>query len=518
MPILKNFMSDKPKALVYNRVSSDRQKNEGHGLESQEHRCREYAAHQGYEVEKVFKDSFTGGGDFMKRPAMAEMLAYIDSKPHREYVVIFDDLSRLARDVVAHIKLRAAFNVRNVTPLCLNYNFDDSPEGEYSEIIMAANAQLFRKQNKRQVIQKQKARLEAGYWPFYPPPGFKHQKHPLHGKLLTADEPKASIIKEALEGFASGRFQEQIDVLNFLRAMGFNKGVRDGKIYLETVKRMLKRVLYAGYVEYVEWDVARRKGHHTGLVSLETYQKIQDKLNGSTVTFKRKDLNEDFPLRGLVNCASCHKPFTASWSSGRNTKFPYYRCKTVGCIEANKSIRREDIESGVETLLRNVRPRQEVLDYAKARLLSKWNKKVEEVSIRKQNREKELAGIRQEIRDYTVLAGKASSEKVRQAYESKLAELIDAELVLEEKVNNPELKQMDFGTAIESVFAYLKNPYEKWANGDMTEKRLLMGLIFSEKLEYDRNTGFGTASLALPLKAFEVIATSETVGCGDGAN
>ena len=66
------------KSLLYCRVSSIRQSSEGHGLDSQEHRCREYASQKGYIVEKVFRDSFTGGGDFMKRPAMSEMLGYID--------------------------------------------------------------------------------------------------------------------------------------------------------------------------------------------------------------------------------------------------------------------------------------------------------------------------------------------------------------------------------------------------------------------------------------------------------
>src|SRR5437870_11374933 len=94
-------------ALTYCRVSSDRQKKEGHGLDSQEHRCREFAIQKGYgEPERVFPDSFTGGGDFRLRPAMRELLAYIDSKPYNRYVVIFDDLKRFARDTEFHLQLR----------------------------------------------------------------------------------------------------------------------------------------------------------------------------------------------------------------------------------------------------------------------------------------------------------------------------------------------------------------------------------------------------------------------------
>jgi site-specific DNA recombinase len=178
-------MSNKPvKALIYCRVSSERQKNEGHGLDSQEYRCREYARFRGYEVEKVFKDSYSGGGDFMKRPAMSELLAYSDKHFDNNYTVIFDDLSRFARDTVFHIQLRRAFKVRGLTPECLNFSFDDSPEGKFAETVLAASNELDREKNRRQVSQKMKARLEKGYWTFpAPPPGYTFKKDPIHGKV-----------------------------------------------------------------------------------------------------------------------------------------------------------------------------------------------------------------------------------------------------------------------------------------------------------------------------------------------
>src|SRR3989344_8156423 len=111
------------KALIYARVSSERQKTEGHGLDSQEHRCRELASSKGYEVEKVFRDSFSGGGDYTKRPAMTEMLTHMDAKPYNSYVVIFDDLKRLARDTEQYLKLKKALQTRRATVECPNFVF-----------------------------------------------------------------------------------------------------------------------------------------------------------------------------------------------------------------------------------------------------------------------------------------------------------------------------------------------------------------------------------------------------------
>ena len=97
------------KALIYCRVSSVQQKTEGHGLESQEHRCTAYANQKGYKIEKVFRDSFSGGGDFLKRPAMVDLLHYAEKNLIAGYIVIFDDLKRFARDTEFHLKLRSTF-------------------------------------------------------------------------------------------------------------------------------------------------------------------------------------------------------------------------------------------------------------------------------------------------------------------------------------------------------------------------------------------------------------------------
>src|ERR1019366_9448797 len=97
---------NKTSALIYCRVSSQKQKTEGSGLESQEQRCREYAYSKGYQIEAVFKDSYTGGGDFMNRPAMSLLIGYLDNHKYKQYIIIFDDLKRFARDTEFHLKLR----------------------------------------------------------------------------------------------------------------------------------------------------------------------------------------------------------------------------------------------------------------------------------------------------------------------------------------------------------------------------------------------------------------------------
>ena len=87
---------------------------------------------------------------------------------------IFDDLKRFARDTEFHIKLRQEFKARGARIECLNFKLEDTPEGKFVETIMAAQGELEREQNRRQVIQKMKARVEKGYWVFHPPVGYRY--------------------------------------------------------------------------------------------------------------------------------------------------------------------------------------------------------------------------------------------------------------------------------------------------------------------------------------------------------
>ena len=171
-------------ALIYCRVSDKKQKTQGHGLESQEHRCRQYAEQRGYDVEMVFPDDITGGVDFMKRPGIRAMLAYLDAQKGKPYVVIFDDLKRFASHTEFHLKLRREFAQRGALVECPNFKFEDSPEGVFIETVIAAQGQLEREQNRRQVIQKMTARVEKGCYVFNAPVGYRYERDRVHGKLL----------------------------------------------------------------------------------------------------------------------------------------------------------------------------------------------------------------------------------------------------------------------------------------------------------------------------------------------
>jgi site-specific DNA recombinase len=496
--------------LVYARVSSKKQEREGSGLESQEARCINKLRELKLPYTKSFQDSFSGGGDFMNRPAMRELLSYADSRPHQKFLVVFDDLKRFARDVEFHIKLRAEFRARDIELLCLNYNFDESEEGEFTEIIFAAHAQLERRQNQRQVIQKMKARLELGYWPFAHKKGYDMVKDPLHGKIAVPNKEGLKILKPALEAFARGDFSNRIDFSRHLVEKGYWKK-RSAEKYLDQAKVTLSDPFYAGFVERPEWNVSRRKGRHEPLISITVYEKIQNRLKKPATTSRlRKDITNDFPVRGLVNCV-CGMHMTAAKSKSRSGKYyGYYFCTNLECEHYKKSVPKKLIENGFTNLLKKTKLKDETAKVMKVIFDKVWKEEVSILEHSESTKIKEIEKLDQDIREITNLVRRAKNDHVRSIYEKQIENIALQIEYSQSKIKPANDLLVPYRTALGKATGLLKNPYSIWKTMGIEEQHDLFFFIYDSKLIYHPKEGYRTAKTSTAARLFEDFAAANS--------
>ncbi len=490
--------------LVYARVSSKKQEIEGSGLKSQEDRCVAELASLNIPKEKTFSDSYSGGGDFMKRPAMRELLAYVDAHPHKKYLVVFDDLKRFARDTEFHLKLRAAFKARDVVLRCLNYNFDESPEGRFAETVMAAHAELERHQNRRQVVQKQKARLEAGYWPFNGKKAYVMVKDPAHrGKLAIPHDTEAPLLKEALEGFSTGVFVRRIDACRFLVERGFWKSQRPEK-YIDDFTDMAKDPFYAGYIEYPKWEVPRCTGHHKAIITIETYDRNQKRLRKEELNKRvRIDVSNDFYLRGLIVCGECGSHLTGAWTKGRSKRYPYYICHNKSCPLYGKSIIAEIAETEFNNVLKGqgLKPSVEVL--VKVVFDRVWKETISSLQDKEALLMQDRKRLEEKAKNLADMVIAAKSEYLKKVYEDQLEETArEIEQIDERSIRDIDLS-IPYRTALEKAVGLLRNPYFIWGKLNVEEKQRLFYFIFEQKLPYTRNEGYRTAKIVGYTRLFE---------------
>lgn len=391
-------------------------------------------------------------------------------------------------------------------PECLNFNFEDTPEGEFIETILAAQGQLERKQNRRQVIQKQRARLERGYWPFFPPPGYRTQRDATHGKLLTPDEPRAGIIREAFEGFACGRFERQADVLDFLQKADFFSARASRVGYIQDVTRLLTRAIYTGDIEYGPWSVSRRIGHHEPLVSHDTFERVQAKIEGRERLLTRRDTTEDFPLRRFVVCACCRRPYTASWTTKRSGyRVAYYRCDTAGCEHQNRSARADALHERFLNMLDTVQPPASTLAAAGEALRFFWNGKTAEARNDHQTLDRELGILREDIERTAERLARTRDVNVAAIYEQQLSGLAQREVALRERASR-RTESPDFETALSRVLKYFTDLRDTWLNARPEQREFFMRVVFDGSPAYDRESGFETPVLSLPFRQIRPFA------------
>ena len=491
------------KAVIYCRVSSSKQTKHGDGLNSQETRCREYARYKGYEVLATFSDDMSGS--LATRPGMQAMLAFLRKRRKLGTVVIIDDISRLARGIEAHLKLRSALSEAGGKLESPSIEFGEDSDSILVENLLASVSQHQRQKNGEQTVNRMRARMLNGYWAFRVPIGYKYQRTSGQGKLLVRDEPFAGLVQEALEGFASGRLETQAEVKRFLEGFPeFPRDPRTGAIHPQRIRDLLTQPVYAGYVEMPAWNVSLRKGRHEGLVSYETFSRIQQRLNGGAKAPARPDINADFPLRGFVLCHDCGHPLTAGWSTSKTgKKHPYYLCHTRGCVSCRKSIRRDELEGAFEEMVRSLRPTQQLFDLARAMFESAWSQRTSQVQARRQELARQATQIDRQIAGLLDRIVEATNASVIRAYETRIAELEQRKLVAAETLEEMGKPARAFEELFELAMGFLANPCKLWESGQIALKRTVLRLAFAERIAYCRKSGLQTPKTALPFKLLD---------------
>jgi site-specific DNA recombinase len=490
------------KAVVYARVSSVKQTIKGDGLNSQVTRCGEYAKYKGYEIVEIFKDDISGGK--ATRPGMQDLLSFLRTKRRNPHVVIIDDISRLARGIEAHIKLRSAIASASGILESPSIEFGDDSDSQLVENLLAVVSQHQRQKNGEQTKNRMMARVMNGYWVFPVPLGYRYVQTAGQGKLLVRHEPMASILEEALTGFASGRFETQAEVLHFLDSLPHFPRDSKGIIRHQRVKDFLTNPLYAGMVHVPNWDLPMRKGQHEGLISFQEFKRIQDRIEGRAKIQApvRKNISKDFALRGFVTCGNCETILTSCWAKGRSKKYAYYHCRTKGCESYGKSIRRNKLEGEFEEILEGLTPSKKLFAVAYNMFKELWDHRVvshkdHAKALRKQmvETDKAIDGLLTRIVD-------ADSNTIVKAYEKRITELEAGKFILAEQIKDLGKPKKTFEETFRTAMEFIANPSNLWVSGVAEHRQIVLKLAFAKRPTYTKGHGFRTAK---PSKIFEVI-------------
>ena len=256
-------------------------------------------------------------------------------------------------------------------------------------------------------------------------------------------------------------------------------------------------MIYAGYIEHEPWGVSRRKGHHEPIISLTTFEKIQERKNARPIAAAKQNIHEDFPLRGALNCACCNQPMTACWSrSGTGKRYPYYWCQTRDCSQYRKSIRAEKIDAGFEELLKGLTPSQNLLSIVTSMLSDAWDQRAAQRDNGKVQIKRDIAQLDKQQDALLEKLVDATNAKVVTAYESKIAKLEDEKLLLSDKLTQNSKPRYSKAEIFELLQTFLSSPWNIWEKGNLLLRKNVLRMALKEPLAYDRESGFRTPQVS----------------------
>lgn len=508
---------ENPTAILYARVSDQKQVDEGDGINSQLDSARRWAERNNVTVIKEFTDKAITWAR-LDRKWLLDALDYLKKENYKYPKVthfICSEISRISRSEetddtqVMKKKIEAtgvsiilSFSWRNITTKNLNETFITD-----IDIVRAKHERL---QIRERSLNGSISKLYNGVWIFYPPVWYE-RKHIKNGnrveKILEMKEPEASIIKEWLELFANGVITSNTQLLHYFNSKTLTSNFHTPnpwKLQLTFVQRLFeleKLYFYAWYILYPNQNYGITKpieAKHVPLITLQTAHKILKRIGykGWLKAGIRKDTSDLYPLRGNVYCPYCNHSMTGRPSPGKSKKlYYYYGCNRKDCRQ-KENINVNVMHDDFVKLLEKLTPKEGILNLVEWVLKEVFHEKEKIKGSINEAKKRRIKEIIIELESYPATIGKLSKPEIIARFEEKWSELEEEKGLLEDEIKNEWLGEKDFNILYERVRNIIIDPVSIRELGTTELKILLVGVLFWWKLYYKKNEGFQTPQIS----------------------
>lgn len=480
------------KAIIYCRVSTTEQAQEGFSLRHQEIECRKFAQENGYEVDKVFIEE----GESAKtqdRTQLQKLIQYsVENSKELDALIIWK-YDRLTRNLSDQMALAKNFSSLGIRVLSVTENNEETPVGNLMRNIIGSFAQFDNEVKAERCSAGMKQAIKEGRWVWNAPLGYKNDKEK---SLIKTD--LAIYIKEAFELYSSGIYKQQ-EVVKKLKEQGWKQ------INKNALGKILTNPIYTGYIK-CSWFPDPIKGIHEPIIDQATFDLVQLLITGrrKTITSYKRN-NPDFPLRGLITCPICNHKLTASWSKGRSgKKFGYYHCVSKDC--SFKAVPKSKLEEKFINYLQSIKPSSSIMELFKVIVLDVYKQEQGERIKEGYRLEKELQTLKEKQDKLLelLISDSISKEDYRIKGEMTKNEIIVKQLEL----NEHTIDENDIETCINFATYWIENIDKLWEQADLNLKQQFQNIIFPENLYYDQ-LRFRTASLSPIFAIFKKISEPE---------
>ena len=310
-------------AVIYCRVSTKEQEEEGFGRDAQETVCKKYCKAKGFQVVQVYREPGYTATQTHKRKEYMKMHRRCKRDERIGNIVVhsYDRYSADLEHVFTH--LRELSNV-GVLVWDVMLNIDTSTaNGRYIQNQRLVDASYERDRCSERTTTSMQESKQQGYYMGYPPMGFLRDRDTEKKKaILKVDPEKAPIVKWAFMKVYQGGMSLR-EVCDGVNAKGLTSRYGN-ELSMQTFKNMLKKLVYTGHF-WNHDDQKYEKAKWPGLISIKVYESVFEKVTGQkSRKIVRRDDQWRFPLKRFLRCSNC--TYLTS-SSVKKDVYHYYRCQ-----------------------------------------------------------------------------------------------------------------------------------------------------------------------------------------------
>lgn len=326
-------------ALIYCRVSTQKQEDEGTSLDSQAAACIAHAEKLGYTVARVTKEVYSGA-ELFDRPKLA--LDRADIRARKFSAVVVYAIDRLSRNV-AHLAILSEECERAGTQLIfVTEDLDNTPEGKLLQSVKAYVAEVERQKIRERTQRGFKTKLQTGKvvfngWTLY---GYRANRSKGVWEIY---EPEAAVLRRIFKMYAEGWGAHSI--CSTFNAEGiaspkasYRRGVHWSS---STIFRILENPSYIG--EEYRWKIEKAKkykhdhqrdksewikmpdGLRPAIIPLDLWQQCQENMKAASAANARNKLRP-LLLRGRIFCGECGWRMIPNRFTRGKYHYDKYRC------------------------------------------------------------------------------------------------------------------------------------------------------------------------------------------------
>ena len=481
-PTIRDHTESKMYCVLYLRVSSEEQ-IANFSIATQEEICRREAERKGYTVIKVFTEEGKSAKDIDGRPQLIELLEYCRKHKLDIAAVIVYRIDRMSRSTQDYLAIRKTLANYGVVILSATEPTGASPTEQMLETILASFGELdnnIRAERARNGLHK---RFLSGQAPSAVPLGYTHFTQD-NKRLIIKDEILFPKVKMAWELMATGT-KTLSEIASVMNTWGIRVKwkKREREIDKQYASKLFKNSFYYGLLPSRKYK-EKVQGTHEPMITEEQFYRVQAVISGrsnQTMVNSHNRDNESFPLRGLITCGVCGRPYTGGMSKGKNKKYAYYFCPKgcKGSVIAPENERKDGLHDQLIQKLREITPTDEALAWFKIKLHAAYNSRLKLLEERYKSAQRRIDDLKTK---YNLLVEKNMSGLYSDEVFKEQSKKIEEELTVAHLVKNEDkISKYNIEEIVNFTSALLADLGRAFELSTLSQKRMLLGSIYTEK-------------------------------------